>query len=106
MNTPIHPTAHKHIPSLVNIIKDKIGHGVINIDRNEQVQDLYYEQHQIKSLSADMLTFEDGTVLYWDNVSDLNELVNILIWVENWLKAKGEKWISIRWSVYDFEERA
>ena len=106
MNTPMHPTTHKHISSLVQIIKEKIGLGVINIDRNEQGQVLYYEQRKVKSLSTEMLTFEDDTVLTWNNVSDLNELVNILVWIEHWLKAQEKKWISIRWSVYDFEDIA
>lgn len=80
--------------------------GVINIDRIEQGQVLYYEQQKIKSLSAEILTFEDETVLHWDNMSDLNKLVNILVWVDNWQKVEGKNWISIKWSIYDFEELA
>ena len=39
-------------------------------------------------------------------MSDLNELVNILVWVDNWQKVEGKNWISIKWSIYDFEELA
>jgi len=103
MNTEKHQNSEEHVSSLMRIIKEKIGYRVININSNNS---LFLDQKKIKSLSCDSIILEDESSLLWDDVSNINDLVSILIWLEDWLKAEELNWISIRWSIYDFEDVA
>lgn len=103
MNTEKHQNTDKQVSSLERIIKEKIGYRVFNVENNNS---LFLDQKKIKSLSCDSITFEDESCLLLDNVSNIHDLVSILIWLEDWLKAEELNWISIRWSIYDFEDVA
>ena len=103
MNTEKLQNTDKLVSSLLRIVKEKIGYRVFNIDNSNS---LFLGKKKIKSLSCDSIIFEDESSLLLDNVSDIYDLVSILIWLEDWIKAEELNWISIRWSIYDFEDVA
>jgi hypothetical protein len=90
--------------SFVRIIKEKIGKRILHVNDSDNA--LFYNQKKIISLSSEMLVFDDGSSLHWDQTTSLHDLVSVLIWVEDYLKIEEQNWISIKWSIYDFEEVA
>jgi hypothetical protein len=92
--------------SLLEEIKSKIGCGDIHLDDHQSLSLKGHEKRNIKVLSNELITFDDGSTLDLDSILDVYDLMNILLWIEDWWKLEELKCITIRWSINDLEDVA
>lgn len=92
--------------SLKEVIKCKIGLGDIHLDENQSLRLKGHDKRNIKILSTELITFDDGSTLDWACILNVYDLMIILEWLENWRQQKNSEKISIVWSTYDFEDIA
>lgn len=96
-----------------SVLKEKIGNYYIRSSSNIEsigIQIKTDEQHfkikKIKFLSNNLIEFEDNSSIILDNINNLQDLLSILVYTEEWLILKENESFKIEWSIDDFEDCA
>lgn len=90
----------------VSIIKEKVSFKVINIKTRIKVDIDDFNFIEIKEITSNHIKLKDDSLMYLENIKNIEVLIDILKYVEKWFENKRKDSVEIQWNILDFEQCA